>query len=251
MVRRVVLGVVLGAVAFAGLIGVEVFLAVHRRYQPTEPPLKVGGSFGPAGGHPLTFVVLGDSTAAGVGAGDAAHAYPTLLAERLGRLGWRVHLIDLGISGARTHDVLIEQLPKAEALGPGLVFVGIGANDATHLSGLGVVASDMGMILDRLKRSGATVVVAGAPDMHAPAFLPPLRQISGWRGRHVAAAIAGAARSRHVPVVPLAEETGHLFTADPARYYSPDRFHPGPAGYAAWANAIFPVLERAVGRPPA
>lgn len=249
--RRVAFGLVLAAVAFAGLIGVEVALAVHRHYLPTQPPLKVGGSFGPAGGRPRTFVVMGDSTAAGVGASDAAHAYPTLLARRLGTLGWRVHLSDLGISGARTRDVLIDQVPKAMALRPELVFVGIGANDTTHLTNLGSVREDMGQILDQLKRTGATAVVAGAPDMHAAAFLPPLREISAWRGRHVAAAIADAARSRHVRVVPLAEKTSDLFSDQPNRYYSTDGFHPGPAGYQAWANAIFPVLEQAIGRPPA
>jgi hypothetical protein len=67
------------------ILGAEIELAIHRTYDPTSPPLAIGGLFGAPTGHPITFVTLGDSTAAGVGAGDAAHAYPTLLAERLAR----------------------------------------------------------------------------------------------------------------------------------------------------------------------
>jgi lysophospholipase L1-like esterase len=233
-------------VAIAVLLGIEIYLAVHRTYDSTHPPLRIGGLFGADADPAMTFVVLGDSTAAGVGAGDAAHAYPTLLAERLASRGRRVRLVDLGISGARTHDVLTDQVPEAIAASPDLVFVGIGANDTTHLTSLGSVRRDMGEILDRLEGTGATVVVAGPPDMHVAAWLQPLRWIAAWRGRQVAAAIAGVARFRGIAVVPLAEDTGRFFAEDPDRYYSADLFHPGQAGYEKWADSIYPVLERAL-----
>lgn len=190
--------------------------------------------------------MLGDSTAAGVGSGGATSAYPTLLAERLAEHGHRVHLVDLGESGARVRDVLAEQVPDAVTAHPDLIFVGIGANDATHLTKLDDVRRDMTETLDVLGKTSAQIVVAGAPDMRAAAFLEPLRSIVGWRGRSVAGVIEEVARAHDVATVPLAAETGPYFAMDPDKYYSADDFHPSADGYALWAHVIYPVLERAL-----
>src|SRR3990170_2236359 len=121
MVRRVLsrIGLVLGSVAI--LLGFEVYLAYTREYLPTAPALELGGTFGPPDGRPLTFVVLGDSTAAGLGAGSPEHAYATVLSERLGERGWRGELLAHGESGARVRDVLVEQAPLAVSAAPDLV----------------------------------------------------------------------------------------------------------------------------------
>jgi lysophospholipase L1-like esterase len=231
---------VLGSVV--AVLGMEVLHAYTRDYLPTEPALELGGTFGPPDGRPLTFVVLGDSTAAGLGAGSAEHAYPTVLSERLGERGWKVDLLAHGESGARVMDVLVEQTPIAESAEADLVFVGIGANDVTHLTSLDSIRENMGAMLDRLLATGATVVVAGPPDMRARAWLEPLRSIVGWRGRQVADVIEDVAVERGVPVVPLAELAGPYFASNPEDAYASDDFHPGPGGYRAWADAIFPVL---------
>ncbi len=232
-------------IVLAAVVGAEVFLALRRDYLPTNPVLDVGGDFG-SGAKRLRFVVLGDSTAAGVGAGSAAKAYPTLLAQRLAADGRTVRLIDLGVSGARVADVLSDQVPRALEARPDLVFVGMGANDVTHATSLGAIREDSGAILGRLDTTGATVVVAGPPDMRAPAFLEPLRSIAGWRGRAVARAIEDVAARRGVTAVELARVTGPLFAKDPDRYHSADDFHPSADGYVLWADAIYPVLEDAL-----
>lgn len=246
MLRKLLRWVVIAFGAFALLLGVEVYLAYTRDYLATSPALELGGTFGPSDGKPLTFVVLGDSTAAGLGAGGAEHAYATVLSERLGERGWRVELLAHGESGARVHDVLVEQTPIAGDADADLVFIGIGANDATHLTSLDSIREDMGATLNRLLGTGATVVVAGPPDMRAHAWLEPLRSLVGWRGRQVAAAIEDVAIERGVPVVPLAELAGPYFASNPEDAYASDDFHPGPGGYRAWADAIFPVLLAAL-----
>ncbi|HEY7875128.1 MAG TPA: SGNH/GDSL hydrolase family protein [Actinomycetota bacterium] len=233
-------------VAGAGVLGVEIYHAMSQDYLPTSPALEIGGTFGRAGATPLRLTVLGDSTAAGVGAGSADRAYPTLLAEGLATRGWRVDLVGLGVSGARVADLATEQVRRAIDTEPDVVFIGIGANDATHLTSLGDVERDMAAALDELReRTSAAIVVAGAPDMRAAAFLEPLRSIVGWRGRKVAAVIEDAAREREIPVVPLAERTGRYFVSDPEENYSSDDFHPSAAGYARWAEAILPELVAA------
>lgn len=246
MVKRAVVALALVVASLGAIVGAEIVLAVRREYLPTEPALQIGGRWGPETGTPLNLVVLGDSTAAGVGAGRPDGSYPSQLAERLARDGYRVDLSAFGISGARTADVLREQVPRAEALHADLIFVGIGANDALHVTPIESVRTDMHEILRRLEATGATVVVAGAPDMHIEAFLEPLRSLSAWRGRMVEEAIASVAAVHDVPVVPLRTVAGPRFAANPRLYNSADKLHPSAAGYGVWVDAILPVVRDAL-----
>jgi lysophospholipase L1-like esterase len=82
--------------------------------------------------------------------------------------------------------------------------------------------------------------------MRAAAWLEPLRSLAGWRGRLVADRIEQVALERGVPVVQLAEQAGPYFASNPDDAYAADDFHPGPGGYRAWADAIFPVLLSAL-----
>ena len=78
---------------------------------------------------PLTFAVIGDSAASGVGDSDG-HG---------NNLGWRYHLaksfqeplifINAARPGARSAEVLEEQLPKILLHNPDLVAVVVGGND--------------------------------------------------------------------------------------------------------------------------
>jgi lysophospholipase L1-like esterase len=245
---RVALAVAGFSALFGIVVGVEILIALRREYLPTTPVLDVRGTFGAEDAEPLRFVVLGDSTAAGVGAGTVENAYPVLLASRLAEEhDRRVTLTSLGVSGARVGTVLVEQVPLVAPERPDLVFVAIGANDVTHVTSLDQVHLEMSLLIDALQSTGAVVVVAGPPDMRAAAWHEPLRSLAGWRGRQVGEAIENAAEERGVPVVPLAREAAPYFAAHPEDAYGADNFHPGPGGYAAWARAIYPRLEEALG----
>ena len=246
MLKTIALAAALTIAILAALIAIEIALALTRDYLPTAPAMELGGTFGPDDGKPLSFVVLGDSTAAGLGAGSPRYAYPTMLSERLGERGWRVELKALGVSGARVKDVLEDQVPLALEASPDLVFIGIGANDVTHVTSLESIDRDMNAALDLLEPTEATIVVAGPPDMRAHAWLEPLRSLAGWRGRRVADTIEAVATRRGHLVVQLAEHAGPYFATNPEDAYGGDDFHPGPGGYRAWADAIFPVLAEAL-----
>lgn len=248
MIRRLFVAFKVVAFAGAALLGVEVAAAMRRTYLPTEPVFVIGGTYGDDDGRPLRFVVLGDSTAAGLGARTPDRSYPVLLAQMLAGDGYRVELTGLGVSGARVADVLAEQVPEAVELRPDLVFVCIGANDATHVTPLSAIRDPMDEVFARLAAAGATVVGSGIPDMRADAFMEPLRTIVGWRGREVTGEIRKAAEANGVPVVALAEGTGPFFADDPEAAYSEDMFHPGPGGYRRWAETIYPVLRDALAR---
>ena len=228
------------------VLGVEIWLALRREYLPTDDPLDLDGVFGTRGARLLHLVVLGDSTAAGIGVADGADAYATLLARRLAEAtSGRVQLSVLGVAGARVADVASDQAPRAAAMEPDVVFVGIGANDVTHLTSLDDVRRDTERALRILGATDAVLVVAGPPDMRIPVWHQPLRYLAYVRGNQIAAVIEDVGRTEGAAVVELADETGPLFAADPEGHFSEDGFHPGPLGYRRWADAIFPVLLEA------
>src|SRR5688572_552909 len=95
-------------------------LALTATAQPE--PLQFGSS-----GPKLTYVVLGDSTAAAVGTdyeSGIAVQTATELAKR-----HAVTKVNLGVTGARMRDVRERQLPEAVALRPDVVLLSAGAND--------------------------------------------------------------------------------------------------------------------------
>ena len=246
MLKRALLSLLTVGLLLVALVGIEVVVAIRREYLPTEPALDIGGVFG-GGSDRLTLVVLGDSTGAGVGAGTAEKAYPTVLARTLARrTGKKVRLIDFAISGARVRDVVEDQVPRALEEDASAFLVVIGANDVTHLSSLSSVRDGTTEIARRLGATGTPVVVAGAPDMRAPAFAEPLRSIVGWRGEVVTDAIEETAGEEGAMVVPLADETRDYFISEPDRHYSADLFHPSAAGYRRWADVLYPAVEQAI-----
>src|SRR6202012_1805573 len=87
-----------------------------------------------SGRDPVSILVLGDSTAAGVGAQTQDEALPGNLARRLSRewergAKWRA----VGENGATTADIVRRYLAEATAQKYDLIFVSIGANDALTL----------------------------------------------------------------------------------------------------------------------
>jgi len=236
----------LTAAAGVALLGVEAYLVATKKYLRAESAVPVGGRFGRDADPPLAFGVVGDSTSAGVGAGAPGFAYPTFLAERLAATGLRVDLHCFGVVGAVVADALADQVPRAEAAKLDLILVLVGAIDVIKLTPLTRFQRGYSEILDRLTATGATVVVSGLPDMRARSFLEPLRRIAGARGRHLSRVVEAEATTRGLAFAPLADLTGGYFADPPDGAYSSDDFHPGPAGYEAWADAIFPTLDAAL-----
>ena len=218
-----------GLVALAPLLLLAEATAATRRSYATDLPPAAGG----AGGRHL--IVLGDSTAAGIGVQQAADTIGGQLGSRLGAR-WTSY----GASGARAADLAaqIELVVDADA-----VLVLIGANDATHLTSLTNLGRDVRAAVAGLT---APVVVGTCPDLGAArAFAHPLRELADKRGRAVARTTARAVRAAGGTAVDLRALTGPTFRADP-RCLSFDLFHPSARGYAVWAVALLPAVRQAL-----
>lgn len=230
-----------------GVLAVEVQMARIQRRLPETGPLNLDTTIGAARPGPTFRAVwLGDSTAAGVGAGDADGSLPRQVASRLDR---SVELVVLARSGARVDDVLAAQLPKVASLRPDLVVLSVGANDVVHLAGRRPFRSRYRLLLDRLP--GVPVLALGVPDMGAaPRFAQPLRAIAGWRGRVLDGAIRNAVAGRaDVRYVDIAGRTGPAMRRQPDRYFSLDRYHPNQAGYGLWADAVLDAARAVLALP--
>ncbi len=207
----------------------------------SEVPLTAGNA-----GPPLRYAVLGDSTAAGVGAA-AEDGIAVLTARHLG-LTHRVSMRNLGVSGARMRDVLETQLGEAERLTPDLVLLSVGANDVTHLTSIPAMRRRLRAIVGRLRAAspGVRIVVTGAPDMGSPPRVPwLLRGVATLRTRMVNRMFVAEARRLHLVFAPIAADTGPLFRRD-RTLFADDRFHPNTRGYAAWVTVLDDALARAL-----
>ena len=198
-------------------------------------------TFGTAGPS-LTYVILGDSTAAGVG-GDYEQGIAVSTARALGRTR-RVSMSNFAVSGARMHDVRTRQLAAAVALRPSLVLLSAGANDVTHLTRVGSMRDDLRAIVEALRVANPDVkiVITGSPDMGSPPRIPRLlRGLASRRTKSVNRMFRAEAESLRLVFAPIAEVTGPLFRRDPT-LFAADRFHPNDRGYATW----IPVLDEAL-----
>ncbi|MFN2463316.1 MAG: SGNH/GDSL hydrolase family protein [Candidatus Dormibacteria bacterium] len=231
------------------LVG-EAALAFRGEGSP-EAPGSPNEVVGPPDGAPLALAVLGDSTGSGVGAVTQDLGYPRRVARAVAdRHDRRVHLNVLAVSGARVNDVLTDQLPRLEGR-PDVILLVIGGNDVINLTAPGRARADLDAVLTALGRRGVPVIVSGIPAMGTiTRVLQPLRAVTGIIAAAIYDPIWRDETSRHRMLrVELAALTGPQFSRDHS-LMAPDGFHPGPRGYAAWAEAFIPAVERAAGLTP-
>lgn len=244
VVVKAAAGVVGGGLLVLAVLGGEAAVASRRSYLPADSAPPVEGSFGTAGPE-LALVMVGDSTAAGIGASGTAGTVGGRLAAGLAANGRRVRLSSVAVSGSRAAD-LGPQVSRVLLHPPDLAVILIGANDATHTTGLSSVRRNLAEAVRRLRAGGVAVVLGGCPDMGAArAFPQPLRLVVAWQGRRVAAAELAVGRDAGARVVDIGRETGPAMRADASTLAS-DEFHPSDRGYRLWAQALLPAVQAAL-----
>ena len=94
-------------------------------------------------------MALGDSTVEGVGASSAAANYVGRLHARLRVVYPTAQVVNLGVGGATSADVLRRQLDRAIALRPRLITLSIGPNDITTRVPVAEYERNLDVILGR------------------------------------------------------------------------------------------------------
>ena len=185
-----------------------------------------------AGADPL-WVVLGDSTAQGLGAPGPKGGYVgQALAQLRRNTGQHWRVINLSVSGALTRDVLAEQIPLLADEQPDLVTCGAGANDIMY-SAPGKLFADLRELLKAV------------PDNTVLLDLPLLTGFWGIVGRISVPYISRMNRVIHEVALqrdlPIAEISAH-FTPPWAGKFSCDNFHPSQDGYRDWTRALLAAV---------
>jgi lysophospholipase L1-like esterase len=253
--RALATTLVAGTVGGAAVLAAEALIARSRRYAEPQLGLALRATIGPGDAPPLRLVLLGDSSALGVGVDSVsdtvAGQLATLLSEGPAGSARRVALSSVGVSGSRSTDLATQVARALLGERPDVAVILVGANDATGLRRPGEAAAYLGAAVRRLRDAGVEVVVGTCPDLGAVrAIAPPLRQVVGWLGRRVAGAQAAVVREAGGTVVDLAAETGPVFRAD-AGTLCYDGFHPSADGYRVWAHALLPAVAAAAAVKPA
>ena len=178
------------------------------------------------------WVVLGDSTAQGLGAPTPMGGYVGQvlagLRERTGR-PWRV--LNLSLSGALIRDVLRDQMPRVPADAE-MVTCGIGANDILYSTPSKVLADLRGLIgavpggtvlLDLPLPTGIWGILGRASVPYVARINQTIHQAAGARG------------------LPVAEVSAHFLPPWAGKFAS-DNFHPRQDGYRDWARALLAAI---------
>lgn len=187
------------------------------------------------GRDPLRLLVIGDSTAAGVGAATQDEALPGALARELNaRTGRGVIWRAIGENGITTDAFLDRHLAAAVSRPADLVFVTLGANDAMHARSARAFARDIRELLTTVsdRQPEALVLMSNLPVFARFTLLPePTRTVLYRHSRNLerAAARVIARDARWM----ITEQLPPPYGPD---FFSRDQFHPSPSGYADWAR---------------
>lgn len=188
---------------------------------------------------PVTYLALGDSTAAGWGANKLEETYAHKVAQAVSQKGFRVHVVNVAVGGARLRDVVQHQIAILKTARPQIVTVTVGANDTTHGTDDIEYSNELQTLFAALKASGAkTILFANTPDMvQTPALPWPLAMKFGRRAQKQNAIFDRLISATRLQKIDLFGG-GKLVYARDKNLYAHDLFHPSGKGYEVWAKVF-------------
>jgi len=231
-----------------GTLALGPVFALQGRYvRRTTPrlPEASGDREGTRGeGRPLRLLLLGDSAAAGVGAGTQEEALSGRLVTELANT-FRVSWMLIARAGATTSGTS-RHLSRRPSETFDVAVVSLGGNDVLARRPMSQWLTDLDLLADSLRaRFGVRhLLFSGIPPMHLfPGFPQPLRWYLGATARRFDDALArwsaGRPDCEHVP----------LELKDGAGLLAPDGMHPGPLLYERWGALLAPRIRARYARP--
>jgi acyl-CoA thioesterase I len=178
-----------------------------------------------------TLVFLGDSLTAGLGL-SKEQAFPALIDARLRAEGRPWKVVNAGVSGDTTAGGVarLDWIYKQKI---DVLFLCLGANDGLRGLPLADTERNLRTVLDRAKREGSRVVLAG--------LLLPENYGSEYRAAF-ARIFPRLAKEYHVPLLPFLLEGVAM---DP-RLNQPDGIHPNAEGARIVADHVWAALDPAL-----
>jgi lysophospholipase L1-like esterase len=190
---------------------------------------------------PYCLLVVGDSSAAGVGAPTQSEALAcqtaSALAQQLQRpVSWQL-LAQSGVNTVQAHALFAKSITQpADA-----VLFGLGVNDATaQVSAPRFIEHSAALWQAVQAKTGARIAVfSGLPPVHLfPALPQPLRLYLGAWAQWLDQGLQRWTQHNGFIYCPIADTLGNASVADMAS----DGYHPGPKIYAAWGQAVAQLI---------
>jgi lysophospholipase L1-like esterase len=194
----------------------------------------------------IRYLALGDSYTIGTGLEDQAKNFPSLLAGRLkDETGIDVTLVNLGVNGYTTTDLIREELPVARNARPELVSILIGANDIVQGLDEAGYHDRLAQIYQATKDLGvpvARVLAISIPDFSPLPGAAPFGSPSDLRARvdafnDIAEKEAASRPFRFADITSISRGANRG-----VGWLAEDGLHPGPAQHQAFADHIWEAV---------
>ena len=206
---------------------------------PAPPVSNVEGGADPQTGE-VRYLALGDSISQGIGALDAATgSFPARLASRWRANGCKVELRNLGGRHNTSQDVVTKQVPQIAAFKPTFVTLQVGSNDMGSKVPGETYRTNVRLILDAAKASGARVVVLGQNEWHRSPDGPSYGKNLGEQRIVFDSALAEEAKSKGAELVDL--RLLYRQQAD-KKMWVEDGIHPSAEAYDQMAAELARVI---------
>ncbi len=225
----VVVGFVLCiAVAYRALL---TFLRAHAariQIDETVPFEQISSDYA------KTLLVLGDSTAVGVGASKPEESVAGRLAAHLGA----TYVENRAASGAATEDLKV-QMDHAARRTYDVILIQIGGNDIIMLRSAKKSASALDLALMELPEAKQVYLMSAGNVGGATTFPLLVRVFHTWSTKAFHSWFTKVAKRRGITYVNLYEPRSRdLFISESGRYLSADGLHPSSEGYALWFEKL-------------
>ncbi len=203
----------------------------------------------------VKYVALGDSLTAGVGSDDVESTFVYQVAKKFSDQYGKVEVVNLGVPGATSQDLIVDQLPQVVQDLDNVTDDGSLTNETQHITLLigindihnKVSVQDykdrLSLIVDELlAKTNAHIALINLPYLGAPDVVSfPLNKVLDRRTREFNNVVEEVGQikgqSGRLKVVDLYIQTRQP-PYDDAKYYASDHFHPSGEGYLLWGKII-------------
>ncbi|MEI6288226.1 MAG: SGNH/GDSL hydrolase family protein [bacterium] len=193
----------------------------------------------------ISYVALGDSLTAGVGASSASSSFPALLAQKIANdLNQQIVVTNLGVPGAKSFDMLTGQVMEATKFNPQIITIFIGTNDIHNFVPVGEFKNNLITTVKSLREmTEAKIYFINIPYLGTKDLIhPPYDYYFNFEIQRYNKVLVEVANEVEVPVIDLYLVSKKMrYTAE--NLFCIDEFHPNDAGYKFWADNIQDVFK--------
>jgi len=205
---------------------------------PAGTPASTPATTRAAATGPVRYVALGDSVTSGEGL-LPEETYPSLLADLWRGTGCEVELSNVAVTGYKSEDVLIVEVPPAVGFEPTVATLMVGGNDIANGIGIDAYRENVRQTLATLSEAGADIVTVSMQYWDRTPFA-----VDGDYGTPEELAAQRAAFNQVLVEEGEAVGATYVDLSDvfeeqvQQEMWQEDQLHPTAEAYVAWADGI-------------